>query len=141
MSARRGLFDAITTKDAVFDGAWGAMSPQCVHFVRQLLIRDPTKRLTAVSAQEHPWITGNKEVAFILMIQRLMDKMYDNYKTMNQMQDGNSLQDSLSSDVRRYEEKKVSVDQRFLALRKGSVDDPISVRIPRHDAESELEGV
>jgi len=49
---------------------WGGMSAECKDFVRSLLQTDPTRRLSAPAALEHPWIvkhhTASQDVAPIL---------------------------------------------------------------------------
>lgn len=36
--------------------AWQSLSPEAVDFVRQLLVKDPSKRPSAVEALQHPWL-------------------------------------------------------------------------------------
>ena len=40
---------------------WGEMSKKAVDLVRRLLERDPTKRLSAREALEHPWLQDDKD--------------------------------------------------------------------------------
>ncbi len=47
---------------------------------------------------------------------------------------------SMPSEVREYEEAKVPAPMRISAFRRGSIDEPIGNRIPRADAESDLNG-
>lgn len=34
---------------------WDKFSPQCLYFIDKLLEKDPSKRLTAAEAFQHPW--------------------------------------------------------------------------------------
>ena len=36
-------------------GPWLACSPECLDFLKGLLMRDPAQRMTASEALEHPW--------------------------------------------------------------------------------------
>lgn len=36
-------------------GGWGAVSAEAQSLIAGLLVRDPSKRLTAANAQAHPW--------------------------------------------------------------------------------------
>lgn len=36
-------------------GPWLACSPECLDFLKGLLMRDPAQRMTATEALEHPW--------------------------------------------------------------------------------------
>ena len=36
-------------------GPWLTCSPECLDFLKGLLMRDPAQRMTATEALEHPW--------------------------------------------------------------------------------------
>ena len=36
-------------------GPWLTCSPECIDFLKGLLMRDPAQRMTATEALEHPW--------------------------------------------------------------------------------------
>lgn len=66
---RSDLFDKIVNTDVKFDAAWSSVSENCQDFVRRLLVRDYTKRLTAQECICHPWIISYFDVNSILLTQ------------------------------------------------------------------------
>lgn len=56
MKNRRELYQTICEKDVEFDDAWDAISAECKDFIKRLLMRDYTKRMTADEALQHPWV-------------------------------------------------------------------------------------
>ncbi|XP_071680021.1 uncharacterized protein [Lolium perenne] len=53
----KGIFDAILVgKVDFYTSPWPAISGSAKDLIRQMLNRDPKKRITAVQALEHPWL-------------------------------------------------------------------------------------
>ena len=47
---------AVIMEDIPLDyGPWLSVSPEGLHFLQRLLVRDPAQRATALEALEHPW--------------------------------------------------------------------------------------
>jgi serine/threonine protein kinase len=60
---RQQLFRRISCDEPTFaDDKWGNISDQGVQFVRDLLTKDPAKRLSATQALSHLWLMEDKEV-------------------------------------------------------------------------------
>lgn len=45
-----------------YDDTWNLVSAECKDFVKKLLVKDYSHRMTAKIANFHPWIKKNKEV-------------------------------------------------------------------------------
>ncbi|XP_051218651.1 calcium-dependent protein kinase 12 [Lolium perenne] len=55
----KGIFDAILVGQLDFSSSpWPTISESAKDLIRQMLNRDPQKRITAVQALEHPWLKG-----------------------------------------------------------------------------------
>ena len=55
------LFTCIQENQPNFSyGPWHNISPSCKHFLRGLMTKDPSSRLAAQTALEHPWLTGTR---------------------------------------------------------------------------------
>ena len=59
---KKELFEMLCNSPIEYDSGWKDFSPNCSNFVKGLLIREYSQRLTAQQALEHPWITSNIEV-------------------------------------------------------------------------------
>jgi serine/threonine protein kinase len=58
------IVDAITKCSYTFPSPYfDEVSPECKDFIRQLLVPDPQRRLTADQALQHPWLTVTAEVS------------------------------------------------------------------------------
>lgn len=58
-----GIFRAVLKADPSFDETpWPSLSPEAKDFVKQLLNKDPRKRLTAAQALSHPWIKNSNDL-------------------------------------------------------------------------------
>ncbi|KAK1605663.1 hypothetical protein QYE76_029336 [Lolium multiflorum] len=57
VETEKGIFDAILVGQVDFyTSPWPAISESAKDLIRQMLNRDPKKRITAVQALEHPWL-------------------------------------------------------------------------------------
>lgn len=45
-----------------FDDVWKEVTEECRDFTKRLLERDPSLRMSALEAQNHPWIINNYPV-------------------------------------------------------------------------------
>ncbi|KAJ6930084.1 CDPK-related kinase 5-like [Populus alba x Populus x berolinensis] len=58
-----GIFRTVLKADPSFDETpWPSLSPEAKDFVKQLLNKDPRKRLTAAQALSHPWIKNSNDL-------------------------------------------------------------------------------
>jgi len=53
---------------------WKEISPEAVNFINQLLIVDPTKRMTAAQALKHPWMTQTPSTKPLVHVNDQIDK-------------------------------------------------------------------
>lgn len=60
---RQQLFRRISCDEPTFpDDKWGHISDEAVEFVRKLLTKDPSKRLSAAGALQHRWLANNNNM-------------------------------------------------------------------------------
>ncbi|GAB2227914.1 hypothetical protein Droror1_Dr00009743 [Drosera rotundifolia] len=58
-----GIFRAVLKAEPSFDeDPWPSLSADAIDFVKRLLIKDFRKRLTAVQALSHPWLSGHHDI-------------------------------------------------------------------------------
>ncbi|KAL9273144.1 CDPK-related kinase 1-like protein [Drosera capensis] len=58
-----GIFRAVLKAEPSFDeDPWPSLPPDAIDFVKRLLIKDCRKRLTAVQALSHPWLSGHHHI-------------------------------------------------------------------------------
>ncbi|KAK8708411.1 hypothetical protein V6N13_059453 [Hibiscus sabdariffa] len=70
-----GIFQAVLKADPSFDEPpWPTLSPEALDFVKRLLNKDYRKRLTAVQALSHPWLSNchDKKIPSDMIICRLV---------------------------------------------------------------------
>jgi serine/threonine protein kinase len=65
MRNRRELYELITKGEIKFDASWDTRTPDCIDFVKRLLIRDYKQRMTAKQALKHAWLAGNYKVEYV----------------------------------------------------------------------------
>ena len=79
-----GIFRAVLRADPNFDDApWPSVSPDAKDFVKGLLNKDLSKRMTAAQALTHPWLRGQHAIPLDILIFRLV-KAYDRASPLKQ---------------------------------------------------------
>eukprot|EP00039_Didymoeca_costata_P027393 m.18312 g.18312 ORF g.18312 m.18312 type:complete len:495 (+) comp6279_c0_seq1:248-1732(+) len=58
-----------TLRDQILQGiyffpkqSWSRISPEAISLIKRMMVVDPAKRITAVEALEHPWLSQNKKL-------------------------------------------------------------------------------
>mmetsp|Transcript_28106 Transcript_28106/g.27915 ORF Transcript_28106/g.27915 Transcript_28106/m.27915 type:complete len:95 (+) Transcript_28106:160-444(+) len=52
------LFNSIMKDEVLYpQKVWESISPEAKDFIEKLLIKDPSKRMTAEESLEHPWLS------------------------------------------------------------------------------------
>ncbi len=134
VQSRKQLFEKICETDAEFDGGWNTVTEECKDFVKKLLVRDCSQRLTAQQALQHPWILHN--------VSRVRRKQYQYYTTIPRLFATVKVDESLASEMRSFEEENVPTDERVMkTFRKGSIDDVIGQRVPKLYEEADIQGI
>lgn len=86
---RRKMIDLIMRGQVYFDSpVWENISDEGKDFVRQLLIVDPKKRLTAAQALHHPWIVNREQWPDDLPSEEVLSKIDEsllNYRQTSQL--------------------------------------------------------
>lgn len=70
-----------------------------------------------------------------------MKLQYQYYVEVPRLSETMQLDDTLVSEIRKYEEANIPEPDRVISVRKGSVDMTIGHRIPKTYEEAEIEGI
>lgn len=91
------LFESILKADFDFPMEdWEHISDDCMDFIDQLLVVDPSQRLTAQQALKHSWLQGNAPPTPLLKAQSSMINYTAQYRQMSQLMGPSSVEDSSS---------------------------------------------
>ena len=60
LKSRKELYYDICNVEPEYDIEWTTVSEDCKDFVKKVLVKDPSIRLSAEEALNHPWIAKNR---------------------------------------------------------------------------------